>query len=73
MSKEIKYTSDGKYTVMCGKIVIARSYVGDDGYEVRILQGMPRMETIEKIFKDCPDFAASNDMDINKIPKLFSK
>lgn len=67
------YTTDGKYSVFAGKIEVARSYVGNDGYEVRIRQGMLRMETIEKIFADCPEFAAKNEMNINKVPKLFSK
>lgn len=67
------YTTDGKYCVYAGKKVIAKSYIGQDGYEVRILQGMPRMETVKKIIEDCPDFAAENDMKINIVPKLFSK
>lgn len=77
MNKEIKYTSDGKYSVFCGKVEIARAYIGDDtmfskgGYEVRILQGMPREETWEKIFRDCPEFAKENDMRKNIVPKLF--
>ena len=69
--KEITYTSDGKCSVFCGKTEIARSYVSEDGYEVRILQGMDRMKTWDKIFEDCPEFAKNNDMDINKVPKLF--
>ena len=74
MAKEIKYTADLKnHVVLCGRQVIAMSYVGGDKYEVRILQGMSRMETWEKIFKDCPEFAELNDMDINKVPVLFSK
>lgn len=73
MKTEIKFTTDGKYQVFSGKTVIAKSYVGNDGYEVRILQGMPRMETVEKIFADCPEFAKANDMSINIVPKLFSR
>lgn len=79
MKKEIKYTSDGKYSVYCGKKEIARSYIGDDtmfskgGYEVRILQGMPREETRDKIIRDCPDFAKANDMNPNIVLKLFCK
>jgi len=68
----MKYTTDGKYSVYAGKTEIARSYVGNDGYEVRIKQGMPRMETWDKIFADCPQFAATNEMDAKKVPKLFS-
>lgn len=68
-----KYTTDGKYHVMSGKTIIARSYIGHDGYEVRILQGLPRMETIEKINKDCPQFLINNSWSTNRVPKLFSK
>ncbi len=67
------YTTDGKYSVFAGKQEIARSYIGFDGYEVRILQGLPRMETVAKIFADCPDFAANNEMKTDRVLKLFSK
>ena len=67
--KKEKYISDGKYSVYCGKVEVARSYVG--GF-VKILQGMPRMETIAKVVKDCPDFAAYNNIHSNSYPNLFS-
>lgn len=73
---ELKYNSDGKYQVFANGKVIARSYVSDEhggDYAVRILQGMPRMETWAKIISDCPDFAKNNQMDPNKVPYLFSK
>ena len=74
MAKEIVYTTDEKKcVVLCKGKVIAMSYVGEDKYEVRILQGMPVMEVWEKIFKDCPEFAEWNDMEINKVPRQFSK
>jgi len=69
----MKYTTDGKYAVTCGKKIIARSYVGCNGYEVRILQGLPRVETIERIIIECPEFAKNNEIDPNIVPKLFSK
>ena len=74
MAKKIKYTTDGSCEVYCGKTLIAQAYVGNriGEYEVRILQGMPRMETWKKIFEDCPEFAKANNMDINKVPKLFA-
>ncbi len=65
----MKYTTDGKYSVFSGKIEIARAYVGP---ELRILQGMPRMETINKIAQDCPEFLEANNWDVNKVPRLFS-
>lgn len=60
----MKYTTDGKCEVFTGKKVIARSYVNvsTPGYEVRILQGMPRFETIKKICEDCPEFAKANNI-----------
>lgn len=70
---EVRYITDGKCSVFAGKTEIARSYVGYDGYEVRILQGLPRMETIEKINTDCPEFLTNNEWPINKVPKLFSQ
>ena len=71
--KTTKYKSDGKYQVTCGKTIIAKSFIGNDGYEVRILQGMPRNETWDKIFTDCPEFAQNNNMNRDIVPKLFSK
>jgi hypothetical protein len=74
--KKFVYTSDGKYEVLAGKIVIARSYLNCNGEErrfsVRILQGMDRDATIKKICEDCPDFAANNEIDENYYPYLFA-
>ncbi len=69
----MKYTSDGKYEVKAGKKAIARAYMGNDGYEVRILQGMNREETIKKICIDCPDFATANNITDSYYPKLFHR
>jgi beta-lactam-binding protein with PASTA domain len=75
MKKEIKYHTDptGKCTVYSGKKVIARSYLGDNGYSVRILQGMNRDETMKKIAIDCPEFLKANKIPENYYPLLFSK
>lgn len=74
--KKFVYTSDGKYEVLAGKIVIARSYLNCNGeerrYEVKILQGMDRDATIKKICEDCPDFAKHNEITENYYPYLFS-
>ncbi len=69
----MKYTHTNNCEVFAGKKVIARSYLGEDGYEVRILQGMPREETAAKIIEDCPDFAKANNLTKDYRPKLFSK
>jgi len=75
----MKYTCD-KYCVYCGKTVIAHTYVSDDTHrrgttkphiEVRILQGMPRDETIKKIIKDCPEFVEETGINENYYPRLF--
>ena len=68
--KEQKYTHN-KYSVFCGKIEIARAYVGDEKDEVRILQGMPRTETIKKIIEDCPEYAKEYGLTPNYYPLLF--
>ena len=69
------YTTDktGYCEVYAGKTCIARSYVGYDGYEVRVLQGMDRIETLDKIRIDCPDFIKLNEVPENYCPKLFTK
>lgn len=68
---DVKYISD-RFNVKCNDIVIARSYVGNCKIEVRILQGMPRMETWRKICKDCPDFVKECGLNENYHPLLFS-
>lgn len=75
MKKEIKYHTDpsGHCEVFAGKRVIARSYVGDEsGYSVRILQGMDREATMNKIREDCPEFLTANNIPENYHPMLFS-
>lgn len=67
-----KYTSDGEFSVFAGKIEIARSYVGNACPEVRILQGMNRSKTIQKICWDCPEFAKANEITEKYYPYLFS-
>lgn len=77
MTKEInnKYHTDpsGHCEVLCRKKVIARAYIGHEGYSVRILQGMDRMETIEKIREDCPEFLTANKIPEKYYPMLFSE
>jgi len=67
----MKYTSDGKCNVYAGETIIAKAYVGHNGYSVKIKQGMPRSEVIKKICEDCPAFAKNNNIDENYYPKLF--
>jgi hypothetical protein len=74
MKKEIKYHTDesGHCEVLCRKTVVARAYIGQEGYSVRILQGMDRIKTIEKIREDCPEFFIANNTPENYSPHLFS-
>ena len=74
MTKEIKYHTDptGHCEVLCKNTVIARANVGVDyGYEVRVLQGLPREATMQKIKEDCPEFLTANNIPDNYSPKLF--
>jgi hypothetical protein len=73
MKTEVKYHTDpiGHCEVLCGKKVIARAYCGQNGYEVRILQGMDREATMQKIREDCPEFLIANDIPDNYYPMLF--
>lgn len=65
-TKDMYYTNG--YVAMSGNIEIIRAYVGS---ELRVLQGMDRIKTIEKANIDCPHIITFNTWDINKVPKLF--
>lgn len=67
----MKYTHNN-YSVFAGKTEIARLYIDWPHDELRVLQGMPRMETVQKIIDDCPDFAKANGIDGTKSPMLFA-
>ena len=73
MVKEVKYHTDptGHCEVYSGKTVIARAYVGQYGYSVRVLQGMDRIATMQKIREDCPEFLTANNIPDNYYPLLF--
>ena len=66
-TKDVYYT-DG-YVAMCGNTEVVRAYVGSG---LKVLQGMDRMATIEKVNIDCPFLITFNEWDMNWIPKLFS-
>jgi hypothetical protein len=67
----MRYTHN-KYSVFAGKVEIGRLYVDSPFDELRILQGMDRVKTVEKIIEDCPEFAKDNNIDGTKRPLLFS-
>jgi hypothetical protein len=73
MKKEIKYHTDptGHCEVFYKKTVIARAYIGFDGYSVRVLQGMDREATMQKIREDCPEFLTENNIPDKYYPLLF--
>lgn len=51
---------------------VARMYVRHDGSkELRILQGMPREETLAQIIRDCPEFCEKNSVTQNTVTKVF--
>jgi hypothetical protein len=66
-TKDMFYTNG--YSAMSGNIEVIRSYVGG---ELRVLQGMDRMKTIEKANIDCPYIITFNEWNINNVPKIFS-
>lgn len=69
----MKYKALGNYAVTCNGRIIAMSYSSNDGYFAKILQGMPRDETVSKIINDCPDFAKANNMSNDKQVMLFGQ
>ena len=71
--KTIKYINKNDCSVFCGKIEIARAYIGMKNRSIRILQGMNRIKTMKQIKKDCPEFLTNNDIPENYYPLLFSK
>jgi hypothetical protein len=69
----MKYKAVGNSHVLAGKKVIAISFLEENGYRVRILQGMNRIATVNKIIEDCPEFAKENNLTPEYTPKLFSE
>lgn len=65
-TKDMYYTNG--YVAMCGNIEIVRAYVGG---ELRVLQGMDRIKTIEKANTDCPHIITFNEWDMTNLPNLF--
>jgi hypothetical protein len=72
---DTKYHTDptGTFEVYCKNKVIARAYIGYSGHSIRILQGMNREETMQKLRQDVPEFLKANDIPDNYWPLLFSK
>lgn len=69
----MKYV-DNKFEIKSGNVVIARSYIGNDGeIEIRVLQGTDRLAVLDKIRSECPIFCQNNVIPENYYPKLFSK
>jgi hypothetical protein len=70
-----KYYTDptGKCEVYCNHKCVARAYIGYSGRSIRILQGMNRETTMQKLKTDVPGFLEANDIPDNYYPLLFSK
>lgn len=67
------YRAIGNNEVHVGAHCIAKMYIRHDGErELRILQGMPRDETVEKLLVDCPEFCRNNGITAGTYPLLFS-
>jgi hypothetical protein len=67
------YRVIGKNEVYVGERCVARMYVRHDGTpELRILQGMPRDETVANLIADCPVFCMQNGITKSTYPLLFS-
>jgi len=59
--------------VFCGKSCVAKVFFRHNGEtELRILQGMPRTETVEKIKREVPSFFNEFGIPDNIHPKLFA-
>jgi regulator of sirC expression with transglutaminase-like and TPR domain len=68
----VTYVAKDAYEVCVRGTTIARMYTRHDGTpELRILQGMPRDETVGKLLEDCPDFCKQNGITRATYPKLF--
>lgn len=66
-----KYTNDD-HTVYYGKHIIGKMYIKANGnHELRIAQGMPRQEVIDKIISDCPEFCKNNNITDNTRPLFY--
>lgn len=71
--KTKNYKALNKYEVSIGCKVIAKMYIDSNGRsELRILQGMPRDDTVRKLVEDCPDFCRENGITLATYPYLFS-
>lgn len=69
----MKYTVNNNQ-VFAGKKMIAQLYPNGTlkgNNELRILQGMNRQETINKIVNDCPNFCREYEITKDYYPRLF--
>jgi hypothetical protein len=62
----------GVYSSQTG-ILIAQTYVGQNGFSLGLLQGVPREEVLKGILKDCPDYCVANNFTKDSKTLLFSK
>ncbi|MET3139857.1 hypothetical protein AAKU61_004239 [Undibacterium sp. GrIS 1.2] len=67
------YKQKNAYEVMIRRTIIARMHIRHNGErQLRILQGMPREDTLNKLLTDCPIFCRENGINSNTYPLLFS-
>lgn len=68
----VKYRQNGSQ-IYCGKTCVAKIMFKSGDTELRILQGMSRAETVEKIKSDVPTFLKEFGIPDNHYPKLFTQ
>lgn len=68
----MKYTTDGN-TVFAGKKAIATMLVGNFSMELAVMQGVPRMEVVNRIVDELPEFAAKEGITKDVVPQLISE
>jgi hypothetical protein len=66
------YTTDGN-TVFIGKRAIATMMVGNFSMELAVMQGVPRMEVVNRIVDELPEFAAKEGITKDTVPSLISE
>ena len=72
-ASETAYYAINNDQVYIGTTCVAEMYIKLDGNrQLRILQGMPREETLNKLLADCPEFCAFNGITQSTYPRLFS-
>ena len=68
----MKLTNINNCHVLNGKTIVAISYLGEEGYTMKTLQGMDRDAITARIITECPEFAEANNVKQNIRYGVFS-